>query len=171
MAELFDVALSANDKAFTKDELKAAVADCDVFVPTVTDQIDAEVLAAASERLKLIANFGDGVDGEERDLMEDLSGFAIDADQREFLAVEGGGGVLDQRHAFLEQRLPGEFGACPVGRQHELLRSCRLLQAPETPLRVQLGHGLDVPTATAPPPQALLTSSSFEPKESAGSAA
>jgi glyoxylate reductase len=62
MAELFDVALSANDHAFTKDELKAAVADCDVFVPTVTDEIDADVIAAAGERLKLIANFGAGVD-------------------------------------------------------------------------------------------------------------
>ena len=51
MAELFDVALSANDQAFTKDELKAAVADCDVFVPTVTDDIDADVIAAAGERL------------------------------------------------------------------------------------------------------------------------
>lgn len=62
MAELFDVALSAQDHAFSADELKAAVADCDVFVPTVTDRIDADVLSAASERLKLIANFGAGVD-------------------------------------------------------------------------------------------------------------
>src|SRR3546814_1397798 len=62
MAELFDVALSAHARAFTRDELKAAVADCDVFVPTVTDEIGAEVIAAAGERLKLIANFGAGVD-------------------------------------------------------------------------------------------------------------
>ncbi len=57
MAELFDVALSAHDHAFTKDELKAAVADCDVLVPTVTDEIDAEIIGAAGDRLKLIANF------------------------------------------------------------------------------------------------------------------
>ena len=62
MAELFDVALSAQDHAFSAEELKAAVADCDVFVPTVTDRIDADVLSAAGERLKLIANFGAGVD-------------------------------------------------------------------------------------------------------------
>ncbi|MGQ0279355.1 MULTISPECIES: D-glycerate dehydrogenase [Sphingopyxis] len=62
MAELFDVALSAHDHAFTKDELKAAVADCDVLVPTVTDEIDAEIIGAAGDRLKLIANFGAGVD-------------------------------------------------------------------------------------------------------------
>ncbi len=62
MAELFDVVLSAKDQAFSADDLMRAVADCDVFVPTVTDRIDAKVLAQAGERLKLIANFGAGVD-------------------------------------------------------------------------------------------------------------
>jgi len=62
MAELFDVTLSARDRAFTTDELRAAVQNCDVLVPTVTDRIDAEIIAAAGERLKLIANFGAGVD-------------------------------------------------------------------------------------------------------------
>lgn len=60
MAELFDVTLSARDRAFTIDELRAAVQNCDVLVPTVTDRIDAEIIAAAGERLKLIANFGAG---------------------------------------------------------------------------------------------------------------
>lgn len=62
MAELFDVALSARDHAFTQEELAAAAQDCDVLVPTVTDRIDAEIINAASDRLKLIANFGAGVD-------------------------------------------------------------------------------------------------------------
>ncbi len=62
MAELFDVALSAHDHAFTQEQLIAAVQDCDVLVPTVTDRIDAAVINAAGERLKLIANFGAGVD-------------------------------------------------------------------------------------------------------------
>ncbi len=62
MAELFDVSLSARDEAFSTEQLKAAVADCDVFVPTVTDTIDADIIAAAGDRLKLIANFGAGVD-------------------------------------------------------------------------------------------------------------
>lgn len=62
MAELFDVTLSAHDHAFSADELRAAMADCDVLVPTVTDRIDADILAAAGGRLKLIANFGAGVD-------------------------------------------------------------------------------------------------------------
>jgi len=62
MAELFTVTLSAQDHAFSADELRAAVADCDVLVPTVTDRIDADILSAAGERLKLIANFGAGID-------------------------------------------------------------------------------------------------------------
>ncbi|MFX7052319.1 D-glycerate dehydrogenase, partial [Acinetobacter baumannii] len=42
-------------------ELEAAVATCDVLVPTVTDVIDASLIEGASDRLKLIANFGAGV--------------------------------------------------------------------------------------------------------------
>ena len=43
-------------------ELEAAVADTDILVPTITDRIDADLLAKASPRLKMIANFGVGVD-------------------------------------------------------------------------------------------------------------
>ena len=62
MKDLFDTTLRDEDVALTKAELKAAIAECDVFVPTVTDEIDAEVIAAASPALKLIANFGAGTD-------------------------------------------------------------------------------------------------------------
>lgn len=62
MAELFDVALNSDDHPMTRDELAAAMADCDVLVPTVTDVLDAELIAAAGDRLKLLANFGAGVD-------------------------------------------------------------------------------------------------------------
>jgi glyoxylate reductase len=61
MGELFDLTLNPHDRNMTAEELRAAVADCDVLVPTVTDRIDADVLAAAGDRLKLIANFGAGV--------------------------------------------------------------------------------------------------------------
>ena len=61
MSELFDSVLSPDDEAMTRAELAAAMADCDVFVPTVTDTIDAELIAAAPPRLKLIANYGTGV--------------------------------------------------------------------------------------------------------------
>jgi glyoxylate reductase len=62
MAELFDTTLNADDHRFSRDELIAAMADCDVLVPCVTDKIDAAMLDAAGGRMKLIANFGAGVD-------------------------------------------------------------------------------------------------------------
>jgi glyoxylate reductase len=62
MAELFEVVPNRTDSAFSKSELIASVADADVLVPTITDTIDADVIAAAGPRLKLIANFGNGVD-------------------------------------------------------------------------------------------------------------
>ena len=62
MGELFDTVLNLDDHAFTRAELLVAVAEADVLVPTITDRIDAEVIAAAGPNLKLIANFGAGVD-------------------------------------------------------------------------------------------------------------
>lgn len=62
MRELFDVELNESDRPMTQAELAAAAARCDVLVPTITDAIDAEVIAAGKGRLGLIANFGNGVD-------------------------------------------------------------------------------------------------------------
>lgn len=62
MSELFDVVPSPDDHKMSRDELAAALRDCDVLVPTVTDHIDANMLAQAGPRLKLIANYGAGVD-------------------------------------------------------------------------------------------------------------
>lgn len=61
LAELFDARLPADDRPMTRDELGQAMANCEVLVPTVTDQIDADLIAAAGPALKLIANFGAGV--------------------------------------------------------------------------------------------------------------
>jgi glyoxylate reductase len=61
MAELFDTEINLDGAPLDGHGLRAAVRDCDVLVPTVTDRIDAAVLGAASPRLKLIANFGVGV--------------------------------------------------------------------------------------------------------------
>jgi lactate dehydrogenase-like 2-hydroxyacid dehydrogenase len=58
---LFDAANNRSDAPFSRDRLAAAMADCDVLVPTVTDTIDAGLIAGAGERLRLIANFGAGV--------------------------------------------------------------------------------------------------------------
>jgi glyoxylate reductase len=62
MMELFQARLNEADKPMDKAELAEAVKACDVLVPTVTDRIDSAVLAHAGERLRLIANYGTGVD-------------------------------------------------------------------------------------------------------------
>jgi glyoxylate reductase len=62
MSELFDVVLREDDARLSRDQLVSLMQGADVLVPTVTDQIDATMLARAGERLKLIANFGAGVD-------------------------------------------------------------------------------------------------------------
>jgi len=62
MTELFDVTLNPDDRPMDRAALAAAMADCDVLVPTVTDHLDAELIGAAPDRLQMIANFGNGVD-------------------------------------------------------------------------------------------------------------
>ncbi|AWB49427.1 D-glycerate dehydrogenase [Gemmobacter aquarius] len=62
MTELFDVELRDTDAPMTRDELASALRRADVLVPTITDAIDAGLLAQAGDRLKLIANYGAGVD-------------------------------------------------------------------------------------------------------------
>lgn len=62
MTALFDVTLNETDEALTQEQLAHAAANCDILVPTVTDRIDADVIQAGQNTLKLIANFGAGVD-------------------------------------------------------------------------------------------------------------
>ncbi len=62
MRELFDARLNPDDTPMSHAQLAEAVKTADVLVPTVTDEIDASVLSKAGEQLKLIANFGNGVD-------------------------------------------------------------------------------------------------------------
>ena len=62
MRELFDTRLNLEDKPLSQAELIEAIQKADVLVPTVTDRIDSKVLVRAGPRLKLIANFGTGVD-------------------------------------------------------------------------------------------------------------
>jgi len=62
MTELFDVTLRPDERPMTRDELIEAMGRADVLVPTLTDTIDAAMLARAGERLKLIANYGAGID-------------------------------------------------------------------------------------------------------------
>src|SRR6266480_322379 len=62
MRELFETQLNLDDKPMTAAELADVVRSADVLVPTVTDRIDASVLSKAGDNLKLIANYGNGVD-------------------------------------------------------------------------------------------------------------
>jgi glyoxylate reductase len=62
MRELFDARLNLDDSPMSASELAEIVSSADVLVPTVTDRIDAAVLSRAGQNLKLIANYGNGVD-------------------------------------------------------------------------------------------------------------
>jgi glyoxylate reductase len=62
MRELFDAELNLGDGPMSRAELEDAVGRADVLAPTITDKVDAELIAKAGEKLKLIANFGAGVD-------------------------------------------------------------------------------------------------------------
>ena len=62
LKELFDVQLRETDQPMTRSQLVEAMQTADVLVPTVTDDIDAGLIGQAGERLRLIANFGAGVD-------------------------------------------------------------------------------------------------------------
>jgi glyoxylate reductase len=62
MKELFDVELRDSDIKMTRDELAAAMQRADVLVPCITDQIDAGLIGQAGDKLKLIANYGAGID-------------------------------------------------------------------------------------------------------------
>ncbi|MGN6500988.1 MAG: NAD(P)-dependent oxidoreductase, partial [Tsuneonella sp.] len=62
MTELFDATLNQRDAPLSREQLAEAMRTADVLVPTVTDRIDAELIAQAGENLGLIASFGAGVD-------------------------------------------------------------------------------------------------------------
>lgn len=62
MSELFEATLNTEDTPLTRGQLASAMQNCDVLVPTVTDRIDADLIAEAGEQLKLIASFGAGTD-------------------------------------------------------------------------------------------------------------
>jgi glyoxylate reductase len=62
MRELFDARLNVDDRAMSKADLLSALKTAHVLVPTVTDRLDAAMLKEAGPDLRLIANFGNGVD-------------------------------------------------------------------------------------------------------------
>ena len=62
MRELFDAELNLSDEPLSREALVRAIQSADVLVPTVTDRIDSTIIEQAGSTLKLIANFGNGVD-------------------------------------------------------------------------------------------------------------
>ncbi len=62
MRELFNVQFNDDDTPMTKEDLIRAVQTASILIPTVTDRIDRAVLSQSGPDLKLIANFGTGVD-------------------------------------------------------------------------------------------------------------
>lgn len=62
LKELFDVTLRESDDPMSREEIAQAMKGADVLVPTITDQIDARMIAQAGDKLKLIASYGAGVD-------------------------------------------------------------------------------------------------------------
>jgi glyoxylate reductase len=62
MCELFDARLNIDDKPMPRSALAEAMRAAEVIVPTVTDRIDAELIGLAGQQMKLIANFGNGID-------------------------------------------------------------------------------------------------------------
>ena len=62
MRELFDARLNVDDKPMSESAIADAMREADVLVPTITDEISAGMIAQAGEQMRLIANFGNGVD-------------------------------------------------------------------------------------------------------------
>jgi glyoxylate reductase len=62
MAQLFDVQANPDDEPMPREALVAAMRQAHVLVPTVTDRIDAAMIAEAGPQLGLIANFGAGIE-------------------------------------------------------------------------------------------------------------
>lgn len=73
MRELFDARLNVQDQPMSQAELIEAANTAEVLVPTVTDRIDRAVLSQAGPQLKLIANFGTGVDNVDLDTARNRS--------------------------------------------------------------------------------------------------
>jgi len=73
LRELFDARLNLDDKPFSREDLIEAVKTANVLVPTVTDRIDRTVLSQAGPDLKLIAQFGTGVDNIDLDTARNRS--------------------------------------------------------------------------------------------------
>src|SRR3569833_3292487 len=62
MRELFAARLNLDDQAMTPEQIAEAARSAEVLEPTVTDEISADIVNQPDCKLRLIANFGNGVD-------------------------------------------------------------------------------------------------------------
>jgi glyoxylate reductase len=62
MRELFDARINLDDTPMSAEQLAEAARTADILVPTVTDHISADIVNQPDCKLRLIANFGNGVD-------------------------------------------------------------------------------------------------------------
>lgn len=58
----FDTTFNPDDTPLDQDQLAQAMRDYDALCPTITDRLDADILGIADARVRIIANFGAGVD-------------------------------------------------------------------------------------------------------------
>lgn len=61
LAERYDVTCNASDTPLGAGELRAAMRDFDALCPTVTDVVDVSVLTATSARVRIVGNYGVGI--------------------------------------------------------------------------------------------------------------
>ena len=94
MCELFDTRLNLEDTPMGKEDLQTAMREADILVPTVTDRIDENLIKNAGEKLKMIANFGAGIDH-----------IDISAANRHHIIVSNTPGVLTEDTADLTMAL------------------------------------------------------------------
>jgi len=94
MMELFDCKLNLDDRPFARADLAAAMAAAEVLVPTVTDEITADLVREAGPQLKLIASFGTGVNH-----------IALDAAKDKGITVTNTPGVLTEDTADMTMAL------------------------------------------------------------------
>ncbi len=94
VAELFDAQLNGGDAPMSQDALKAAFAEADAVFPTVSDKIDADVLAAEPLKARLCGNFGVG-----------FNNIDIEAAKARGIAVTNTPGVLTDATADLAMTL------------------------------------------------------------------
>ena len=58
----YNVTVDGDDRKLSAAELQQAMLDFDILCPTVSDRLDASILSVPEPRVKLIANYGAGVD-------------------------------------------------------------------------------------------------------------